>query len=170
MAPSYQMALAPKKMNAPILDGDVSESQAKVFEKAFKNAAKRLTGDCLKLFGANAVSTMGNATWNEGIITDSRSPNGIIPNIVAAVTDPGTQTVTINVMGGFASRVQTFLGGTFDMLAPLQQLVPSANITDLRAFILLHELGHLAGVLGADRDDPALSDAFNKKIAVDCFK
>jgi len=34
---------------------------------------------------------------------------------------------------------------------------------------LLHELGHLTGVLGNDVVNPALADAFNEKILKDCF-
>jgi hypothetical protein len=57
-------------------------------------------------FGADALATMENATWKEAVIPDNESPNGIIPNTVAAVTDSGSQTVAINVLGGFAAPIQ----------------------------------------------------------------
>jgi hypothetical protein len=41
--------------------------------------------------------------------------------------------------------------------------------SNFRAFVLLHELGHEAGVLGDDNATPALSDAFNQEILTDCF-
>ena len=113
---------------------------------------------------------MEDATWKENVIPDSESRSGIMPNTVAAVTDSDSQTVTINVLGGFATPTQTIGSVTYDMLAQLKQLVPKASLTDLRAFILLHELGHLTMVLGADRHNQPLADAFNKKIAADCFK
>jgi peptide deformylase len=43
------------------------------------------------------------------------------------------------------------------------------NATNFDAFVLLHELGHLTGVLGDDIRDQALADAFNAKILNDCF-
>ena len=42
-------------------------------------------------------------------------------------------------------------------------------LTRFEAFNLLHELGHLTGVLGDDRNNQGLSDAFNAKILKDCF-
>lgn len=38
-----------------------------------------------------------------------------------------------------------------------------------RAFVLLHELGHLSGKLGDDRTNTSLSDSFNRQIMADCF-
>ena len=56
------------------------------------------------------------------------------------------------------------------MFVGLKALVPNASLNDLRAFVLLHELGHMTGVLGPDRDRPDISGAFNEQIAANCFK
>ena len=157
------------KQTIPALDGG-SKGQNTAFKDAFKDALKRLKGDCLTLIGADAIDTMDDATWQVGLIPDSRSASGFAPNAVAAATDTDTQTVTINLIGGFVAPTQTIDGVTLDMLASLRALVPGASTDDLRAFVLLHETAHLTGALGPDRDNQPLADAFNKKIAQDCFK
>jgi hypothetical protein len=44
------------------------------------------------------------------------------------------------------------------------------NQTNFDAFVLLHELGHLTGVMGNDiGKNQKVADDFNKKIQKDCF-
>lgn len=78
--------------------------------------------------------------------------------------------MTINVVGHFFSLSEVVTDSEtgrsamrrFDMRTGLGD-------SDFRAFLLLHELGHLTGRLGDDRSDPSLSDTFNQRIMVDCF-
>jgi RHS repeat-associated protein len=166
----------------PTLGGPYASKQtAATFARAVKREEDILSKnpDCAKLIGGSDNSTAGsvdttidNATWNVDLIPDSQSPGGVLPNTVAAATDSSTQTVTINVLGGFVTPTQTFQslpGVSFDMLAPIEALVPGISVLDAQAFILLHETAHLTGALGPDRNDQAIADAFNTKIAQDCF-
>ncbi len=83
-----------------------------------------------------------------------------------ATTNPAAQTVTIN-LGGFFFNVFT-PGPTSDTVVA-HNMGTGLDTTNFDAFVLLHELGHLNGVLGDDNKDPALADAFNAKILNDCF-
>jgi hypothetical protein len=79
---------------------------------------------------------------------------------VFASTNVGTQTVTINIIGNFFKNTAAAQAASFQT---------SLSDTDFRAFVLLHELGHLTGSLGDDTTNQSLSDIFNAKIFKDCF-
>jgi predicted HD phosphohydrolase len=79
---------------------------------------------------------------------------------VFASTNVGDQTVTINIIGNFLNNTAAAQAASFGT---------SLSDTDFRAFVLLHELGHLTGFLGDDRTNQSLADAFNAKIFKDCF-
>jgi RHS repeat-associated protein len=150
--------------------GDATGAQQKTFKKAFENAEKRLKKKpCLDLIGSEAVAKMADASWSFGLILDDESPTGFLPGTVQAAADPKNQSVQINMLGGFFTPLQTLNGIQLDFLGEIRQLIPNANDNDLRAFIMLHEVAHLTGKLGADRGDKALSDAFNRSIAEKCF-
>ncbi len=67
--------------------------------------------------GADAIDTMDDATSQVGLIPDSRSASGFAPNAIAAATDTDTQTVTINLIGGFIAPTQTIDAAALDIFA-----------------------------------------------------
>ena len=79
--------------------------------------------------------------------------------------------MTINIIGGFFTPQQTIGGVQLDMLNEIRLLgVNVAGDAAARALIILHELAHLTGRLGEDRDNPQLSKDFNQKLYTACFK
>ena len=76
-----------------------------------------------------------------------------------AVTNPNTQSVTINALGHF-----------MDDGVLISWYGVQVNADDSRALALLHELAHLTTDLGDDRGpNENVGDAFNRLILQDCF-
>ena len=158
----------------PSLGGSASPSQKKLFTKAARATESKLgksDSPCAGDFGPDALKTFDRATYTLGVsfaTDDNGNPTAAPDRNIYATTNPGTGTVTINMVGYFFDISPTPIPGTdykagHDMGTGLSQ-------TDFDAFVLLHELGHLTGVLGDDtgKNQP-LADAFNAKILNDCF-
>jgi RHS repeat-associated protein len=173
----FALDLADTRGKLPPTLSPAKKKEQKMFGNAIGLATKLLTNkpDCAKDFGgtaASAISTLDNATYKEGLVfgADANGNPTDVPNQQAyASTNPTSQTVTINLSGNFfnISPTTTTVDGltysvSHDMGTGLGQM-------QFDAFVLLHELGHLTGVLGNDVVNPALADAFNEKILKDCF-
>jgi RHS repeat-associated protein len=153
----------------PTLQGATPKQQNE-FTAALKDAMNRLKKKkkCADDLGADAITTLLNANFTMGLPmrydTHGNPVAPYDPGIYAATNVPN-QTVTINLLGhffNFFGTSPTGQQGAYNMNTGLGQ-------TDFDAFVLLHELGHLNGVLGDDNKDPNLSDQFNEKILKDCF-
>jgi RHS repeat-associated protein len=139
---------------------DATRQQQTQFTSAERRAEDELKKkpDCAKLFGTSGLSTLQNATYQMGFYFP---PGSSTPRTnVFASTNVGTQTVTINIIGNFFKNTAAAQAASFQT---------SLSDTDFRAFVLLHELGHLTGSLGDDTTNQSLSDIFNAKIFKDCF-
>jgi len=128
---------------------DATKQQQNTFENAVKAALGRLKSkkfsDCGKLFGGQAgIDALLGASYRYD--TD---PTLVAMPGAAAETDRANRSVTINLAGPFFAQVQTLSNG--------QKMDYGASLglrgTDFRAFILLHELGHLTGVYGPTDND-----------------
>jgi RHS repeat-associated protein len=157
----------------PTLEG-ASKTKNKKFTNAIKAAESKLKksgSPCASDFGADALATLDSATYKYGLsfATDANGDPTAIPdpNIYAS-TDPSTGTVTINMVGYFFDISPTPIAGTDR--AVIHDMGTGLSQTNFDAFVLLHELGHLTGVLGDDRGkNQSLADNFNAKILNDCF-
>jgi hypothetical protein len=166
--------LADLPLVTPLLGGRPTANQKKLFANAARVAESKLRksgSPCASDFGADALKTLDSATYTLGVsfATDANgnptsSPD---PNIYAS-TNPGEQSVTINMVGSFFNITPTPVPWTNSVL--LHDMGTGLKQTNFDAFVLLHELGHLTGVLGNDagKNQP-LADAFNAKILNDCF-
>jgi len=98
--------------------------------------------------------------------TATPNPN---PVAVAAVDADGKPTgdVTINMLNHFFTVTVT--DPTTGQTGRYDQGTGLSSDVDVRAYVLLHEPGHLTGKLGDDRKDQALSDKFNVQIMQNCF-
>jgi hypothetical protein len=114
---------------------------------------------------------LDSASYDYGVsfATDANgNPTAVAdPNIYAS-TNVASNTVTINMIGYFFDITPTPVAGTDR--AVMHDMGTGLNQTNFDAFVLLHELGHVTGVLGDDtgKNQP-LADAFNAKILNDCF-
>lgn len=153
----------------PTLQGATAQQQ-KDFTSALKDALSRLKKKkkCADDLGGDATTTLLNANFTVGLPmrydTQGNPVAAYDPGIYAA-TNVAMQTVTINLLGhffNFYGTSPTGQKGAYNMNTGLGKI-------DFDAFVLLHELGHLNGVLGDDNKDPKLSDQFNEEILKDCF-
>ena len=132
-----------------------------MFNTAATSAEKMLDKNmpCADLFGgtaASAKSTLESATYIYNAIVNEDG-TGVLGENYYAVTNPSTKTVTINYTGHFFDNGSSKWNGV------------TLNGAETRAFVLLHELGHLTGALGDDRENQTISDNFNRSILRDCF-
>ena len=151
-----------------------TKGQTNQFNSAIKRADGLLKGKCADLFGngdtgKNTLESTdfhlgvsfipGTATPSEGTYATTEVANGI-----------PTGNVTINITGHFFHiRQDTKDPATGQPAVSDWSMGTGLSDTDFRAFVLLHELGHLTGKLGNDIKDPGLSDAFNQQIMANCF-
>ncbi len=159
---------ATKGQLLPTLQGATPQQQ-KEFTNALKDALNRLKKkkDCAKDLGGDAMTTLLNASFTYGLPMGQDANGNLTPfdSGIYAVTNVEQQTVTINGIGHFFNFFTP--GPNGGVLA--YHMGTGLGQTDFDAFVLLHELGHLNGVLGDDRKDPSLADKFNQKILKDCF-
>jgi len=160
----------------PTLGGPVTKSQQSQFGNAMKDALTKLKKPkCLGDFSPDAASVLQDATYT---FAPSFDPGTAIPDpAIFATTNVPSQSVTINMVGHFFNiQVPT----SDPKIVQNWDMGTGLNGTDFRAFILLHELGHLTGILGDDSISPGdpngtnqqhqtLADGFNAKILNDCF-
>jgi len=152
----------------PELTGTASKLQKAQFRSSAKRAGSKLKGDCAGLFGKGALSTLNAATYEYGVSYTSGTANP--DSAIYASTNVETQTVTINMIGHFFRvRENVTDPHTNQPAVAIYDMGTGLSDGECRAFVLLHELGHLTGVLGDDVKEPGLSDAFNKNIMKDCF-
>ena len=80
-----------------------------------------------------------------------------------------TGNVTINMVGHFFNIRETSTNSAGQPVVRDWSMGTGLSDNDFRAFVLLHELGHLTGKLGDDTNNESLSNAFNQQIMTDCF-
>jgi hypothetical protein len=151
--------------------GGASSSQQKQFQKAAQQAIaliRKVGSDCNKDFGGEkGVAALDNAAFFYGT-TDALSSVG---RGAAAQTNSSLNTIIISSIGWFFNSVQTQSNGTTIDYGASTGL----SGTNLQAFVLLHELGHLTGLFGSTDEDGSgpkaqeNQDANNTKILQDCF-
>jgi hypothetical protein len=151
----------------------ITDAQQKAFGDAAKNAAKRLVDkrDCLKLIGSEGFAKLQNSKFQFGII-ESDTGSGVAGSNTYAAANRSANTVTINVLGFFFSmytskKVWSDEGYAMEVFDA--RVDKRLSVEDNRALILLHEIAHLTGALGDDRNDLELSNKFSNRIAEDCF-
>jgi RHS repeat-associated protein len=135
-----------------------NKDQQDKFGGGYKKADQLLgKSDCGGMFGADPKASLAvNYEYNA---IPSNDGAGVLSSDVWPVTNPDTQTVTINLTGHFMddSLATSWYGVTL-------------NATETRAFVLLHELGHLTRTLGDDTgSNSSLGDDFNRNILKNCF-
>jgi RHS repeat-associated protein len=148
------------------LNGPATPKQEKQFQKAFKYAEKELKKpDCAGLFGGSGAATMDATTYTLAALFNS---DGTLNSDALAadqwVNGQPTKNVTINMIGSFFSPSSSSLGQSL--------LGAGLSVTQVEAFVLLHELGHETGVLGNDNPGSGGESAaaqFNVQILNDCF-
>jgi RHS repeat-associated protein len=140
----------------PPIDGPLTDEQRGQFNTSFYIAQSLLADpECASHFGDQALGKLRGATYKYGVVFVDNQTLETQPNAIAATTVE-TQTVTINLLNR----------GFFDVGNAMNTGLDASNF---RAFVLLHELGHLTGTLGDDLTNPNLSDTFNVDIMKDCF-
>jgi RHS repeat-associated protein len=159
---------------------NATNDQQKKFGDAFKDAGERLRDrpDCLKMFGSSAISRLERANWSMGaVFTDPNSADAAGESTFAG-TRSQNNSITINLLGRFFRMVdqQKVLDeqGRPGLLSTDWRIDNRLNQDENRSLVLLHELGHLMGVLGDDRisgegGNPALGEKFNQDLARNCF-
>ena len=149
--------------------------------RALEKLNDKSNSDCLNaLGGADALTKLFDATWQFGAL----DPPSITGNTASVLGAQVVRTsVTLNSLIGFESPTgfvtTTTASGGISSTHWMGMLVPSSvttNIDDIRAIIILHELGHMTGKLpadgpGAPAGTPADQSARNTKTVTDaCFK
>jgi len=155
-----------KGKKLPILNSATS-NQNKAFQTAFQDALNKLKKKkCADLFGDDAVETLQNATYDLDVLSVAGIPSANI----GAATDPGSQTVTINLAGPFLFPQQTITLQDGSQATLDWTLSTGLGNTDFRAALLLHELGHLTGKFGPDKDDLKLNQSYTNLVVQNCFR
>jgi RHS repeat-associated protein len=148
------------------LNGPATKKQQKQFQKAFKDAESKLKNkDCAGLYGGSGTTTMDASTYTlaASFVAGTATPDTDPFATTEMVSGQPTDNVTLNLVGPFFTPSSS----------PLGQLLSGAglSVTDIEAFVLLHELGHETGVLGDDTtaSGAAAAAQFNVQILNDCF-
>ena len=168
--PDFQFGFAGGGPSLPGLIG-ATKGQQKAFKKALEEALRLLESkkhpDCGKLFGGQVgINDLEDATYKEDVIIGIEGTN---PEAIPAATDPSSQTVTINILGHFFSQVQTVSDPHTHQPVQIDWGYRTGLTgTDFQALILLHELGHLTGKFGPDKDR-GTNDFYTNKVLEDCF-
>jgi hypothetical protein len=137
-----------------------------LFDQAFKLAQQYLDKpDCANLFNGMSTSNLksilegANYEYFTSLTGDDHGNLVKNPPEVWATTNPATSTVTINSDGNFLKP--------FDNITPYPGVTLNGN--QMRAYVLLHELGHLIGLNNEIDDiDKPQNSAFNKLLLQDC--
>jgi RHS repeat-associated protein len=147
----------------PALEDNNNKSRASKFSNAIKKADSLLKkGDCAGLFGDGDVgkNTLESTTFTlAAVLQNNGNPDTNSVAVTPTVNGKPTGTVKINILA-----VNSFFGSS---------QVEGLGDNDWRAFVLLHELGHLTDKLGVDNgnqedpDNPAYW--FNRDILRSCF-
>ena len=119
------------------------------FSDGFKEALRLINqSDCKKFFTCESGGKDPVRALNDSTYDFAKLPQG--PGVGAQTNvpprEPGHVDVDINTDGVFVtgdSGIATFAGG---------HRVDAGELNDLRAIILLHELGHQLGIFPADTD------------------
>jgi RHS repeat-associated protein len=152
----------------PTLPKGTPANEVKAFDNAFTNALKRLQGDCLKLFGPGAVTNFEGANYSfQKLGVPTVDSNGKVTAVGAATTSGNPATVFINSQGTFLNPVM-FVPGKSGLVT--LDFGTGLRGADFGALLLLHELGHIQGIFGPDKDDTMLNRSFTDKVLKDCFK
>ena len=149
-------AYAPK--NRPTLTG-TTKNRSATFQSAWGSAWDDLQkSGCASLFGTTATAAslrtkLENANFVYGTTTAGTE----------ATTNYSTQTVTINDQGNF-------MNGAWNqsVSVPVGTNTYIMTADQYRAYILLHELGHLNG-LGTLPDENGYDNYFNHHVIEDCI-
>ena len=124
------------------------------------------------MFGSGALSRFEKANWQMGaVFTDSNSAAPAGQQTFAGTNVQGNS-ITINLLGHFFSMVtqkKLEIDGQWMLVSEDWRVDDRLGTKENQALVLLHELGHLMGVLGDDRSNPGLGEQFNKDLARNCF-
>jgi hypothetical protein len=141
------------------LVANVNSNKQSIFKNAFNTAYNLLNSPkCDSAFGngrpANVLQgLLQNANYMYGNVTSQGNP---IPSDDVAVTTPYGSTVTIN-----SAAITNFFGTSANSVLVQGD---SLSLSTFRAFVLLHELGHMVG-FGTLWD----SDSAEQELPIDCF-
>ncbi|MBC8164789.1 MAG: hypothetical protein H7Y20_02820 [Bryobacteraceae bacterium] len=152
----------PPRPTPKVATGSGSGRQREILDGAYTEARQRLTEneECAKLFGGDAgLKTFDNTEYRFVPIGNTR--------VGAQIASHAPAQVFINSRGPMFSPVQ-YNGQT----RRTETLDFGTGLTgaDLNALFLLHELGHLVGIFGADSDDPGLNRSYTQQVLDKCFK
>jgi hypothetical protein len=146
----------------PTLQDNENKGRANKFDNAIKKADGLLKGDCASLFGdGNAgKNTLESTTFTlAAVLQNEGSLDTISVAVTPTLNGEPTGTVKINVLA-----IDSFFGSS--------QIVGLSD-NDWRAYVILHELGHLTKRLGNDQGDQNNPDNpaywFNRDILRNCF-
>lgn len=151
--------------------------QVRALQAGFEDAWNRVTNpDCSGLrTPPSEVFALGGGTWYlQQTLADTTYR--IVPFPMRGSTGAqtvDTNNVMINLAGAFFTATPDGNGlVTFRIpnpTTPNQTSTFTLGVADFRAFVLLHELGHQAGVFGADTGDPAANGQHSLNVLRDCF-
>jgi RHS repeat-associated protein len=153
--------LSPMSYITPTLKFAAANQQS-AFQTAAVDALYDVAKDnCRNVYGdtGNALQiALTSATYSYNLTQSSAGPDN---GTVLARTSSQTQTVTINIVGGFfgPAPVAVLAFGGYQATLSADQF---------RTYVLLHELGHLVG-LGTLPDANNYDNAFNMGLVTDCL-
>jgi hypothetical protein len=154
------------RVNVPLLGGNPTDLQRAIFDAAYREFKKRLgKGNCAKLFGGaeKGNQLLKGASFE---VADLGKPQPVMfETDKYSVRNTGAEvagnTVRLNSYGAFFVQGNSLVGpngktyniteSAQDGITPYDKgMVLFSRDVDVGAFMLLHELGHLAGVFGPD--------------------
>ncbi len=129
--------------------------------QAVLEAQKRLSHRrCAQIFGQNPDQILLSATFSFlSLGKPQRLSNGKI-QVVNAATIRENNTIILNVDGAFWNTQMRFGGVRFDA---------EMSGVQMRALMILHELGHLTGVFHHDGGDAFSSRMYTARVRENCF-
>jgi hypothetical protein len=146
-----------------------TNSQIEAFRASFEDAKNRIVNNskCAKLFGGRlaAIKALYNNHYGFSNLGGPTVVNGTA-SVTGAATLPITHSVAINSNGPFVNQ-RLYVSGlgrfvTFDFGTGLTG-------ADFGALLLLHELGHVRGIFGADAGNSALNRLHTQRVQDACF-
>lgn len=129
--------------------------------EAVMEAQRRLKHHgCAKLFGQNASEILISATFSFLPLGKPQLLGNGTFHLVNAATIRENNTILLNADGAFSNPRMRVGSVRFDA---------GMNEVQMRALIILHELGHLTGAFRHDANDPFLSRMYTEWVREDCF-
>lgn len=145
------------KLAVPLV-ANANSNKQNIFKKAFNTAYNLLKSPkCDSAFGTGRPgNALQGLLQNANYVYSNVTSQGPIPSDDVAVTAPLGNTVTIN-----SGATTNFFGTSANGVAVQGDAL---SLNDFRAFVLLHELGHMVG-FGNLWD----SDSSEQELLKDCF-